>query len=57
MRVEELEKLSFPSGSMGPKVAAACRFVRATHKVAVIGRLEDAAELLAGKTGTTIYED
>ncbi len=53
---DELERLAFPSGSMGPKVAAACRFVRATHKVAVIGHLEDAAELLAGKAGTTIYD-
>ena len=41
---------------MGPKVAAACRFVRGTHKVAAIGRLEDAAELLAGSAGTTIYD-
>jgi carbamate kinase len=52
----DLERLQFPSGSMGPKVAAACRFVRATHKVAAIGRLEDAAELLAGTSGTTIYD-
>jgi carbamate kinase len=53
---DELERLDFPSGSMGPKVAAACRFVRATHKVAAIGRLEDATELLLGKAGTTIYD-
>jgi carbamate kinase len=53
----ELERLQFPSGSMGPKVAAACRFVRTTHKVAAIGRLQDAVELLAGTAGTTIYDD
>jgi carbamate kinase len=52
----ELERLQFPSGSMGPKVAAACRFVRRTHNVAAIGRLGDAAELLAGAAGTTIYD-
>ena len=52
----ELEELQFPSGSMGPKVAAACRFVRGTHHVAAIGRLEDAAEVLAGTAGTTIYD-
>jgi carbamate kinase len=53
---QELEQLQFPSGSMGPKVAAACRFVRNTHNVAGIGRLEDAAALLAGAAGTTIYD-
>jgi carbamate kinase len=41
---------------MGPKVAAACRFVRDTRNVAAIGRLEDAAELLGGTAGTTIYD-
>jgi carbamate kinase len=56
MSADELGRLAFPSGSMGPKVAAACRFVRATHKVAAIGRLEDAVELLAGTAGTTIYD-
>jgi carbamate kinase len=53
---QELEQLPFPSGSMGPKVAAACRFVRRTHNDAAIGRLGDAAELLAGTAGTTIYD-
>ena len=28
----ELERMRFPSGSMGPKVAAACRFVRGTQQ-------------------------
>jgi carbamate kinase len=53
---DELERMPFPAGSMGPKVAAACRFVRTTHKVAAIGRLADAAELLSGRAGTTIYD-
>jgi carbamate kinase len=53
----ELDDLHFPPGSMGPKVAAACRFVRGTHRVAAIGRLDDAAELLAGTGGTTITDD
>jgi carbamate kinase len=56
MSVDELERLPFPAGSMGPKVAAACRFVHASHKVAAIGRLEDAVELLAGNAGTTIFD-
>ena len=37
MSAAEIECLPFPSGSMGPKVAAACRFVRDTHKAAAIG--------------------
>jgi len=36
---------------MGPKVEAACRFVEATGRPAMIGRLGDAAALLAGTTG------
>ena len=44
----------FPSGSMGPKVDAACRFVESTGKPAMIGRLEDAAALVAGKAGTVV---
>jgi carbamate kinase len=49
-----LRALGFPAGSMGPKVEAACRFVDATGHRAVIGRLEDAGELLAGTRGTTV---
>jgi carbamate kinase len=52
--VDELRALSFPAGSMGPKVEAACRFVSATGDPAAIGRLEDAELLLAGKAGTTV---
>ena len=52
--VAELRALSFPAGSMGPKVDAACRFVETTGNRAMIGRLRDAAELLAGTRGTTV---
>jgi carbamate kinase len=45
---------SFPAGSMGPKVDAACRFVEATGRRAMIGRLQDAVELLQGSRGTTV---
>lgn len=45
---------AFGVGSMGPKVEAACRFVERTGGTAVIGRLEDAAEALAGRAGTRI---
>lgn len=52
--LEELSHLSFPAGSMGPKVAAAVRFVGATGLPAMIGALGDAAAVLAGRAGTTI---
>ena len=39
---------------MGPKVEAACRFVEATGKPAMIGRLDDAADLIRGTRGTVV---
>jgi carbamate kinase len=50
----ELQARTFPAGSMGPKVEAACRFVNATGGIAAIGRLDDAAELLDGTAGTLV---
>lgn len=50
----ELRALGFASGSMGPKVEAACRFVEATGGVAGIGALEDAAAIAAGRAGTSV---
>jgi carbamate kinase len=50
----ELRARSFPAGSMGPKVEAACRFVEATGKMAAIGRLGAAAALLRREAGTII---
>ncbi len=49
-----LRSMSFPAGSMGPKVEAACRFVEATGGMAAIGQLTDAEALLAGKAGTVV---
>lgn len=49
-----LRRLTFDAGSMGPKVEAACRFVEATGRDAVIGSLEDAAAMLAGTAGTRV---
>jgi carbamate kinase len=49
-----LRARSFPDGSMGPKVEAACRFVEATGKRAMIGRLDDAVDLLRGTRGTVV---
>jgi carbamate kinase len=50
----ELRAGSFPAGSMGPKVEAACRFAEATGGRAAIGRLDDAAALLGGTAGTVV---
>lgn len=52
--VKELREMTFSSGSMAPKVEAACRFAEATGTPAVIGSLDDARGLLAGTSGTTI---
>ncbi len=49
-----LRGMPFPAGSMGPKVEAACRFAEATGGMAAIGRLGDAAALLAGDAGTIV---
>lgn len=52
--VSELGGDQLPAGSMGPKVDAARRFVAATGKRAVIGRLDDAEAMFLGKAGTTV---
>jgi hypothetical protein len=46
----------FRAGSMGPKVAACLRFA-AEGGVAVIGSLAEAAQLVAGTSGTRIVPD
>jgi carbamate kinase len=54
---DALAAMSFAAGSMGPKVDAACRFVRATGKHAAIGELSDLSRIIAGEAGTTITAD
>lgn len=51
---DELEAGRFAAGSMGPKVEAACRFVRTTGKRAAIGALADIAEIVEGTLGTNV---
>jgi carbamate kinase len=51
---DELLALSFPAGSMGPKVAAACHFVQTTGKHAAIGALAAAGDVIGGAAGTQI---
>ena len=49
--VADLRRQSFPAGSMGPKVDAACGFVEATGKPAMIGNLANATDLLRVNRG------
>ncbi|EPF66856.1 carbamate kinase [Pseudomonas syringae] len=51
---DEMEKLGFAAGSMGPKVQAACEFARHTGKVAAIGSLSDIEAIVQGHAGTRI---
>ncbi|MEO8858818.1 MAG: carbamate kinase [Burkholderiaceae bacterium] len=51
---QELELHTFATGSMGPKVQAACAFVLATGRRAVIGSLEHIEAMLAGQSGTQV---
>jgi carbamate kinase len=54
---DRLQQLSFPAGSMGPKVTAACDFVRATGGRAGIGALTDAVAIIEGAAGTLVTTD
>ena len=49
-----LDPVDFAPGSMGPKIEAAVGFAAETGRPASIGRLEDAARVLAGAAGTRI---
>ena len=51
---EELGASEFAAGSMGPKVAAAVRFVEATGKRAAIGSLEEIEAIVDGDAGTQV---
>ena len=50
----QLRAISFPAGSMGPKVDAATEFVEATGKRAVVGSLEQLEAMVAGTAGTNV---
>ena len=55
--LKTLAGMTFPAGSMGPKIDAACRFVEASGKRAVIGSLDQIEAMLAGSAGTQITMD
>lgn len=50
----ELRTMSFPAGSMGPKVDAVCRFVEATEQRAAIGSLDNVLKVVSGTSGTQV---
>ncbi len=52
---EALRAQRFDPGSMGPKVEAACRFADSGRGFAAIGRLDDAAAILDGQSGTRVH--
>ncbi len=51
---EEMRSHDFESGSMGPKVEAACAFVDTSHGWAAIGALADLEKMVRRKAGTII---
>lgn len=54
-----LRTMTLPSGSMGPKVEAACRFAELNadrDAEAVIGSLDDLPALLDGRSGTVVAQ-
>jgi carbamate kinase len=51
---EDLAEYDFAAGSMGPKVAAAVRFVSRTGRRAAIGRLEQITDIVRGDAGTNV---
>lgn len=52
--VADLRSLDLPTGSMGPKVEAICRFVEAGGRLGAIGALADAARIVQGRAGTLV---
>lgn len=51
---EALGAFSFPAGSMGPKVDAACQFAETSGRTAAIGSLADIPAIVRGEKGTLI---
>jgi carbamate kinase len=54
---DALEEFQFATGSMGPKVQAACRFVRETGRRSMVGRLQDLCDIVDGRAGTLISNE
>jgi len=54
LTVDDIKEMSFAAGSMGPKVAAAARFVERTGRRAAIGALEHIEAITEGRAGTQV---
>ncbi len=54
---DELRSQDYSTGSMGPKVEAACQFVERTDGRAAIGALEDLERIVRGEAGTRILRE
>jgi carbamate kinase len=52
--VAEMRGGEWASGSMAPKIEAACRFSERTGRLARIGSLDHASEVLKGRSGTVV---
>ena len=57
VEADKLRSRDFPTGSMGPKVEAACAFVLETGGRAAIGALSDLGKMVAGDAGTIIVPE
>jgi carbamate kinase len=57
IRCSEVEKRKFAAGSMGPKIKAACYFVKRTGGKAAVGSIENLIDILHGKSGTVVVAD
>ncbi|MFJ1876993.1 carbamate kinase [Streptomyces chartreusis] len=53
----ELRAAHYPQRSMGPKAEAAARFVENTGRLAAIGALDAAYEIVHGRSGTLVRPD
>lgn len=54
---QQLSQYQFDEGSMGPKIAASCEFVKQGGQLVGIGALQDGLRILEGKAGTCITKD
>jgi carbamate kinase len=54
---KNLARHVFPAGSMEPKVEAAIEFALATGKKAIIGSLDKIEDMLAGFSGTQVFNE
>lgn len=54
---EQIMRFHFAEGSMGPKVEAACDFVRSGGQYAAIGALSELENIITGASGTHILKD